>query len=153
MIPLLLALASFSPTFAAPIEPTAALADDDDAEDAGEEVARSFDDIADQLQLTADQRTRLSKVVFDYRTAKIDTKAKLAKAKLALRQALVSETLDEKAAQRALDDVGSASIEIQKAKVKLVIEIRKSISYAQFQQLMEIRQQNKAERWKRKSAG
>lgn len=152
MIPLLFVLSFVSPSFAAPHAAITAVADDDDAEDAGDEVARSFDDIADQLQLTADQRTKLSKLVFDYRTTKIDSKAKLAKAKLALQQALTAETLDERAAQKALDDVGSASVDMQKAKVKLVIEIRKSITYDQFQQLMEIRQQNKATRRERRSA-
>lgn len=153
MFPLLFALAFTAPSFAAPISPISAVADDDDAEDAGDEVARSFDDIADQLQLSADQRTKLSKLVFDYRSAKIDSKAKLAKAKLALQQALTAETLDEKGAERAMTEVGSASVEMQKAKVKLVIELRKAITYDQFRQLMEIRQQNKSARRERRSAG
>lgn len=96
------------------------------------------EEIADRLGLTADQRRVVSDLLYQYSLRRIDLQAERDRAGLELRQLLVAPTLDEKAVQAALDRLTRAESGLRRARVELMISLRKSLTYEQWTQLEEL---------------
>lgn len=142
MLALLCSLWFATPTFAA--DPVSG--DDAAMEAAGDDLGHDYAAIAEKLGLSADQKTKVQNLVYTHKKAAIDAKAKLAKARLDLRQALVADSLDEKAVDKALTAVGDATAELQREKVHLVVDIRKQLTADQWKALVQLRGESRRER-------
>ncbi|MDP2313290.1 MAG: periplasmic heavy metal sensor [Pseudomonadota bacterium] len=105
-----------------------------------------FEAVAEALQLTPAQRTSVSDAVYAANAAKIDLEARAEKAKLEVKHLLGAPTLDEKAVLKATDALSAAESELRRNRVQLVIAVRKALTAEQWQELVAIRQERRAER-------
>lgn len=142
----LAALLSAAPAFAEPPPPPG----DDDPTD----IAMSeFDDVADALKLTPDQRTKVRQLVYDANQARVDIRARSAKAQMELRHLLAADTLDEKAALKAVDTLNAAEADLRRSRVQLVIQLRKVVTAEQWKQLLQLRRERMRERRDERGGG
>lgn len=105
-----------------------------------------FEDVADNLKLTAEQRTKVRQLVYDANQARVDIRARSSKAQMELRHLLSADTLDEKAALKAVDNLNAAEADLRKSRVQLVIQLRKVVTAEQWQQLLQMRRDRMRER-------
>lgn len=94
-----------------------------------------FPEIVAQLGLSAEQQAKVEEIIYQSKTARVDVRARLDKAKLELRHALGAETLDEKAVRKATDNLNAATAGLVQNRVDQVIALRKVLTAAQFEQL------------------
>ena len=97
-----------------------------------------IEEIAGRLGLTADQRQVVSDLLYQYSLRRIDLQAERDRAGLELRQLLIAPTLDERAIQAALDRLTRAESGLRRARVELMIALRKALTYEQWTQLEEL---------------
>lgn len=97
-----------------------------------------IEEIAERLGLTADQRQVVSDLLYQYSLRRIDLQAERDRAGLELRQLLIAPTLDERAIQAALDRLTRAEAGLRRARVELMIALRKALTYEQWTQLEEL---------------
>lgn len=141
-----LLFASLHPAHATPPAPELAVADDDEADDDDDDLSRGFSEIAGELGLSAEQKTKIEQIFYEGRLARVDQKARFSKARLELRHQLMGATVDEKSVNRSLEAMVAADAELTRAKVKLILDLRKLLTAEQFDELLELRKQSRSDR-------
>ncbi len=94
-----------------------------------------YAEVVAQLGLSAEQQTRVEEIIYQSKTARVDIRARLDKAKLELRHTLGADTLDEKAVRKATENLNAATAGLVQNRVDQVIALRKVLTAAQFEQL------------------
>jgi len=157
LLPLLFALftaAAAPPTPPAPPPPPGEdgyAADEDDdfgggGHDDGDRLARHFPEVAERLGLSADQKKKVEDLFYASHQARIDIKARKAKAALEVKRLMGAEKLDEKALAKAIDTLIAAEGDLRRNQMGLLIEIRKVLTPAQWEQLAAMREEGRAAR-------
>ena len=102
-----------------------------------------FEQMAQAVGLSADQRMKASEILQNYQMAQIDSKAKVAKGRLELKHLIDAEVVDEKATYKALDVLMAAENESAHLRLKLMLDLRKVLTLEQWRQAELLRQQNR----------
>ena len=130
------ALAFSAPAFAGPPELAAAQAFN----------GQNFEEVAGRLNLSADQKKKLTDLVYASTSKRVDVSARLEKAKIELKYQFAAETVDEKACLKAVDAVSAAEADLLRNKVELMLGIRKVVSRDQWLALVAMRDERRDER-------
>ena len=99
-----------------------------------------------ELKLTDAQIQKISKISNDERRKAAKVHANLEISKIDLEEALDSKKVDEKKAREAIDKMVSVQSELAKGKMVTLLNIRKVLTYEQFQKLQEKRLMQKSDR-------
>lgn len=96
-----------------------------------------FAELAEELQLTPAQRTQITELLYQSRSARIEIKARADKAKLELKHAITADVVDEKVVQKALDAFNAAQADLARNRVNQILAIRKQLNPDQWTKLKE----------------
>lgn len=110
-------------------------------------LMKNFTEVAEQLALTADQRSKVETAWYDNKAAGIDLSAKAERTQLDLQRSLQSSVpYDEKGVLKAFEAAATAEIDVKRNGLKLTLTLRKILTDAQWVQLKELREARPAER-------
>lgn len=100
----------------------------------------------EQLGLSDSQRDTTQELLTAYELETIEAKAALKKSRLELKQLLLAETVDEKAAYKKLDEIERASAELHREKLGMMLELKRTLTPEQWERLVELRDGQRDER-------
>jgi len=109
-------------------------------------LARHFPEVAERLGLSAEQKAKVEDAFYASHQSRIDIKARKAKAGLDVKRLMSAEKLDEKALSKAVDALVAAEGDLRRNQLALLVEIRKVLTPAQWEQLEAMRAEGRAER-------
>lgn len=117
------------------------VADDGDREDDddGDPMDGDFDEVAEQIGATPEQRKKIEDAFYASHQERIDLKAKKAKAGLELKRLLHADTLDEKAVGKATEALVSAESALRRNQIDLMVSLRKVLTADQWATLEQLR--------------
>ncbi len=96
--------------------------------------------LAAELGLSGDQKAKVSEIVSEAKIDAVDTKAKVKKARLELKQLLMTEPVDEKAAYKKLAEIDAALAELHQLKLATMLEIKAELTAEQWVKAVELRE-------------
>jgi Spy/CpxP family protein refolding chaperone len=102
--------------------------------------------MADDIGLTEDQQEQLKQLVFEFRTAQIDRKAELEKARLRLRTLKMDEDASVDEVNRAIDEVAALRAVGQKARYAHRKQVHEILTDEQIEKIKELRRERREER-------
>lgn len=105
-----------------------------------------YRDLVEQLGLSADQEARVTEAVQAHQLAEVDLRAKVKKARLELKQMMLAESVDEKAAYKKLAEADAAMAEMHREKLGMMLELKKTLTPEQWEKAVELREDARAER-------
>jgi len=97
--------------------------------------------VADEINLTSDQKDRLEKMMVDFKLEKVDQEAKIKKAEIKLRSLMRDEDANDSEVMTAIDEVARLKAELQKMRYRHHKEIRGILTPEQREKLKELRQE------------
>ncbi len=100
--------------------------------------------VQQELGLSQDQVEKLQKVFDDMQMQTIDIKADIAKLTLQMKQMMRSENPDEKAVDQLIQQISDKRAEMQTARVKAMLQVRKILSKEQFEKFQAMKPPFKA---------
>lgn len=96
-----------------------------------------------KLNLTAEQQELIKKLALDQRTKLVEMKLTLQKAALKQTEVLMADPLDEAALMAAVEETSKVRTEIAKAQIRLLLDMRKTLTEEQRKMLRELMLQAK----------
>lgn len=103
-------------------------------------------EVAKKLNVTPDQQEAIKRLATEQRAKMIDLQAALQKAALKQTDLLMADPLDEAALMKAVEETSAASTVIAKARIQMLLEVRKVLTDEQRRQLREIAAKRQLER-------
>ena len=100
--------------------------------------------LAERIGLSADQVNEIEKIFVRSRPDFIDLRADLEKKQFLLQQAMEDGTADRKDLERKMEAVENSRAELQKARQRMLLDIRQVMKPEQWQKLLQIRQEFRA---------
>lgn len=95
--------------------------------------------LAQQLNLTSDQRKAMDAILQDHRLKLIDLRAALEKAELAMIPLMTADSPDRAAIETQIDKVVAARADLEKANARFLLDLRMQLKPEQWKQLREMR--------------
>ncbi|HMA17056.1 MAG TPA: periplasmic heavy metal sensor [Thermoanaerobaculia bacterium] len=105
--------------------------------------------IAEEINLSPEQESRLESIFTRARPGLIDRKAALEKAQGELQDALEDSRTDRRAIAARIDTVESARAELQKARILLVLDMKRVLRPEQWERLVRLQENFRRERRER----
>jgi Spy/CpxP family protein refolding chaperone len=100
--------------------------------------------LADRIGLSGDQVNEIEKIFVRTRPDFIDLRADLEKKQFLLQQALEDETADRKDLEKKMEAVENSRAELQKARQRMLLDIRQVMKPEQWQKLLQLREEFRA---------
>lgn len=98
-----------------------------------------FEEIADEIGLTAEQESKVSELFYTSESAMVDVRARIRKAEIDLRYQMAAREFDEAKVRRAVDALTAAEKVARVHRMELAISLRKILTYEQWEQLQALR--------------
>jgi Spy/CpxP family protein refolding chaperone len=99
--------------------------------------------VADEINLTSDQKDKLKKLMVDFKLAQVDQKAKVKKAEIKLRALMRDEDANDSEVMTAIDEVARLKAELQKLRYRHRKEVRSLLTAEQIEKLKELRKERR----------
>jgi len=100
--------------------------------------------VARELQLSADQTAALEKIFARSKPKLIDLRADLEKKQFLLQQAMEDENADRKDLEKKMEAAENSRAELQKARQRMLLDIRQVMKPEQWQKLLQLREEFRA---------
>ncbi|HWR83700.1 MAG TPA: Spy/CpxP family protein refolding chaperone [Candidatus Deferrimicrobium sp.] len=97
--------------------------------------------VADEINLTADQKTKLQRMMMDFRMAGIDQRAQVEKAEIRLHALMMDDNAAEGDVLAAMDDVSRFQAEMHKMRYRHHRAAREVLTSAQIEKLKKLHQE------------
>jgi Spy/CpxP family protein refolding chaperone len=97
--------------------------------------------IAERIGLSADQVSDIEKIFVRTRPDFIDLRADLEKKQFLLQQAMEDPTVDRKDLEKKMEAVENSRAELQKARQRMLLDIRQLMKPEQWQKLLQLREE------------
>src|SRR5262249_24094279 len=100
--------------------------------------------VAERIGLSADQVNEIEKVFVRTRPDFIDLRADLEKKQFLLQQAMEDENADRKDLEKKMEAAENSRAELQKARQRMLLDIRQVMKPEQWQKLLQLREEFRA---------
>lgn len=109
-------------------------------------LGNSWNDILEKrkdLNLTDQQRDKIKELGFEFKTARVDLRANVEKARIQLNRLKLDESAAEEKVMEAIDNLAKSRAALDKARYSFRKDVRSVLSEEQLQKLKELRQTNR----------
>ena len=95
--------------------------------------------VADEIELTDDQKNRLESMTVDFQTQRVDAQAEVKKAEITLRSLMRDDDASESAVLAAIDNVSRLKADLQKMRYQHRQQVKSVLTDEQQEKLKELR--------------
>lgn len=103
--------------------------------------------LAQQLQLTEQQKKQMDKIFLEHRLNLIDLNANLEKQQVLLRPMISADQPNENQVLAQIDKIAQARAELEKANARMLFDIRKTLTAEQWQKLRALHRERMGREW------